>query len=241
MYPYFLLLCGHIPHNIRLLPNYYCSVNYKGHEIISHSDGILAFIEVLQDRTYERIYQLRPGDVVVDIGAYVGMFSVAASLEVGATGKIVAIEPAESNLTYLVLNTENLGNVIVVAAAAGETCGTGELTISNASPCHSLIPVKGEETATVRINTLDNIISDLGITRVDFIKIDAEGSELSILKGAVSTLGSNDVKLAIAAYHDLPSGEREMPYICQLLETAGFKLTIIDRYVYACKQEVDNQ
>ena len=112
LYPYLFFLCGAIPKNLKLLPNDKCAVCYKGCEVVFPRDGIFTSWEVLQDEIYERLYTPEAGDVVVDIGAYIGMFTVKASLQVKEAGKVIAIEPADTNLEYLRVNTTNLLSLI---------------------------------------------------------------------------------------------------------------------------------
>ena len=118
LYPYFYLLCGDTPKNLTLLPYGECSVNYNGRDIRAPRDGILAFIEVFQDRIYEKLWSPKEGDVVIDVGAYVGMFTIRASELVGESGRVIAIEPEPRNFSYLERNTEGLNNVSLVRAIA---------------------------------------------------------------------------------------------------------------------------
>ncbi len=232
LYPYMFLICGVVPRNLKMLPHDRCVINYKNHRILMPRDGIFTSWEVLQDEIYEKFYQFKEGDVVIDVGAYVGMFTVKASLSVGK-GKVIAIEPASSNLKYLKKNTVNLDNVTIVPVAVSSSKGIGTLVLSSASPCHSLVQNNKGVKETVKLDTLDNIVARLDI-KPDFIKIDAEGAELEILKGAVNTL-KTDVKLAIASYHNLANGERELPYISRLLISQGFKVEVEGGYIYATK------
>jgi FkbM family methyltransferase len=233
LYPYFFILCGIIPKGIELLPAGDCKINYKDAEILSPRDGIFTSWEVLQDEIYEKFYIPKYGDVVVDIGAYVGMFTVKTSLRVGLGGSVIAIEPAKANIRYLERNTKSLANVTIVPVAVAAYCGDRKLSMSKASPCHTLIQKPGSSTELVKADTLDNILLELGVGKVDFIKIDAEGSELEILRGARNTLKNNKLRLAVAAYHNLSSGEHELPYISRLLASAGFRMNIVKEYIYA--------
>ncbi len=237
LYPYFVLLCGNIPRGIRLMTDGRCSVLYKGVEIVAPWDGILAFIEVLQDEVYELFYRPKQGDTVLDIGAYVGMFTIKASLQVGDDGSVIAVEPATSNLAFLRQNTRLLKNVKVVPVAVGDDGHLGRLSLSRASPCHSLSLNGSGEAETVEVEAIDHIVSRLGIGKVDFIKIDAEGSELEILRGAKRTLRENKVHVAVASYHNLPSGEKELPYVCHELTEAGLSIRVVKGYVYGSNYE----
>lgn len=233
LYPYFLLLCGIAPENVELLPGDDCVIRYRGYSILSPKDGIFTSWEVLQDGIYEKFGGPREGDTVVDIGAYVGMFTVKAAQQVGPNGLVVAIEPSSSNLQYLRRNTADIGNVKVIPKAAGSSGGEGRLTTSEASPCHTLVDKPGATTETIMIDTLDDILAKVGVKKVDFIKIDAEGYELEILKGASSTLKQSKLRLAVASYHDLPTGEHELSHVCRLLVSTGFSIKVVKGYVYA--------
>ena len=233
LYPYLFLLCGDYPRNMELLPWNVCAVRYRGYLIRAPRDGALTFMEVLQEDVYGRAHHPARGDTVIDVGAYVGMFSVKMSSRVGGDGKVFAVEPSQGNLTFLYRNIGHRHNVTCVPVALGASIGYGQLTKSDASPCHQLTTRKDWGTEEVRIETMDGMVALLEIDKVDFIKIDAEGSELKVLQGATNTLRNNRLHLAIAAYHDLDTGEPELPQVCELLEDAGFRVQVIKGYVYA--------
>ena len=241
LYPYLFLLCGDYPRNMILLPRNRCSVPYGGRLIEAPRDGALTFMEVLQENVYGRIHCPLPGDTVLDVGAYVGMFTVMAALEVWYGGKVFAIEPSYSNNEFLRRNVGSMAGVTRVPVALGASTGYGRLTSTDASPCHQVTQRQDKDTEEVRIETMDDMVARLEIDKVDFIKIDVEGSELKVLQGATNTLRNNRLHLAIAAYHDLDTGEPELPQVCELLEDAGFRVQVIKGYVYAdnCSMEVE--
>jgi len=230
-YPYFWLLCGKIPQDLKFLSNGDCSVTYFGNEIFAPRDGILAFIEVLQDRIYEKFWSPKVGDIVLDIGAYVGMFTLRVTRLVGDTGMVIAIEPEPHNLSYLKRNVEHLSNVRVIEEAISDRIGEGTLYISNATPCHTLI-YPHKKSIKVKINTLDNIVAQLNLPHIDFIKMDIEGAGLQALEGARCVL-KDGTKLAIAAYHILSNGSPELPHIINFLKSIGYQTYVSGGYVYA--------
>jgi len=230
-YLYFFLLCGKVPKNLKLLSNGDCSVTYSESEIVAPRDGILAYIEVLQDKAYEKFWSPGTGDIVLDVGAYVGMFTVRAAKLVGDTGAVIAVEPEPRNLSYLKRNVEHLSNVKVVGEAASNRNGEGELFLSGATPCHTLV-YSHKKSIEVKVNTLDNMATQLNLPRVDFIKMDIEGSGLQALEGARNIL-EGKVRLAIASYHTLPNGSPELPHIVKSLESSGYQTCISGGYVYA--------
>lgn len=236
LYPYYFLLCGQVPKSLVLFEEGTCGVEYKRTLVRAPRDGILAFIEVFQDEIYLKCGRPKEGDVVMDIGAYVGMFTVQASKLVGSHGRVIAVEPAPKNFEYLQKNTDELGNVIRVKKAAFNYVGEGKLSISRASPCHTLI-YDHKDGIEVEVITLDRLAQYLGLPKVDFIKIDAEGSELGILEGAETLLRNNKVRLAVAAYHDIGKGKNEAEEVVKFLRKVGYQTLLDNRYVYAERKE----
>lgn len=111
------------------------------------------------------------------------------------------------------------------------------LYISKATTCHSTV-AKQSQSIRMPCRTIDTIVSDEKLPKVDFIKIDAEGAELKVLMGAVKTLRDNDLKLSIASYHKLPEGVAEAPELINFLEQQGYKVETesgLRRYLYAHK------
>ena len=228
LYPYYQMLCGEMPKNLTLLPDNESVVTYKGHKVYSPRDGILAFMEVIQDEVYEQLWKPIGRDTVFDVGAYVGMFTVKASDMVGKGGIVYAIEPEPRNLTYLDKNTKDLPNVKIVRAIIGSKVGTGRLYISSASPCHT-VAYHHKNSIEIEMITLDSLE-----IQPDFVKIDAEGSELEILKGSEKII-EKGTRFAIACYHDLPGGGKELEPVVKFLENRDYKVVVIKKYVFAEK------
>lgn len=236
---FYYLLCGVVLKEIKLMPNGNCSVVFHGNEIIMPRDGVLAFIEIFRESSYERCWSPTEGDIVVDVGAYVGMFTIKAAELVGDRGLVIAIEPEPRNLAFLERNikTYNLSNVKVIRKAVLDKTVKARLYLSSASACHSL-SYGHQNYIEVEADSLDNIVSHLGLDHVDFIKVDAEGVELEILRGAEKILTATDVKLSIASYHDLPSGRPELHHLVSYLVARGFEtMTYKKSYLYATKHD----
>jgi FkbM family methyltransferase len=232
IYPYFKLLAGQIPKNLTLVGKKECYVDYKGHKIFAPRDGILAFIEVLQDEIYEKVYRPQEGDIVIDVGAYVGMFSIKTALKVGRNGMVIAIEPSISNFTFLEGNTWEFQNIFPFKIGLSEEDKEEKLYLSHASACHTLIPSHKKYEA-IKLVTLDNLAETMRLRKVDFVKIDAEGSEMKILKGAVETIRNCKPVFSIAAYHNLPEGGPELPIIKAFLIAWDYLVTEREGYIYA--------
>jgi len=232
---YLTILRGKPPKNMGLIGNR-CYYDYDGRRILAPKNAAGVFMEIFQDEVYEQIWELKPGDVVLDIGAYVGMFTVKASRMVGEEGRVIAIEPSPENYELLRYNCRGLSHITLVKKAIMSRNGMGKLYYSKSAAANSLV-TKWKKYAEVETITLDDLMGELGIGRVDFIKLDAEGAELDVLKGAQNTL-SKGTRLAIAAYHTAPNGETEIGQVSKALTQMGYKVMRIRglrSYVYAEK------
>lgn len=133
---------------------------------------------------------VRPGDVVIDCGANVGTMSRLA-LKSGAK-LVIAIEPSPSNIPVLRRNLAEAtaaGRAVVIAKGAWDKEGKMTMNVSSAtSAMDSLVLARDGKGVEVPLTTIDKIVADLGLDRVDFIKIDTEGAERHILAGAKETL-----------------------------------------------------
>jgi FkbM family methyltransferase len=119
----------------------------------------------------------------VDVGAALGLFSLDLWRLVGPTGRVIAIEPAESNTKLLARNARlNRATIEVIQAAASNEDGLREFFLTPSSDSHAFYHhplIDPSRSVKVRTLRLDSVIED-----ADFIKIDVEGAELEVLEGA---------------------------------------------------------
>jgi FkbM family methyltransferase len=159
---------------------------------------------------------VRPGDVVLDCGAYIGRTAWEALAE-GAQ-QVVAIEPSPRSLACLQRNMEkqiNDGRVIVIGKGVWDredVLYLQEHPLVAASDyiadVHRATP--RDESVQVPLTTIDQLVNDLSLERVDFIKMDIEGSEQRAILGAKNTIARFKPRLAIAANH-LPNDPERIP------------------------------
>ena len=158
----------------------------------------------------QRVYesggaQVRAGDTVVDGGAHVGTF-VRYALQRGAA-RVIAVEPEPLNLVCLEANlAAEIASGRVRVFRGGIWDRKDSLTLSDSqenSAGHSFVrEVAGsQKVAGIPLVPLDEIVDDLGLDRVDFIKMDIEGAERRALAGARRTLARFQPRLAISSYH----------------------------------------
>ena len=189
-----------------------------------------SIVECLDYRICERYFELEKGDVVIDVGAGIGEFTIYAASKVGDKGLVLAIEPEIRNLKYLELNVKlnKLNNVIIVPKAIADYVGYANLYFSEKdTTSHSLFQRRGFKAIKVEVDTLDNIIHRYNIERIDFLKIDVEGAEYMVIKGARECL-SRTRKVVIEC-HNL----NNLITIAQLLRKYGFKVVACQLVLYA--------
>jgi FkbM family methyltransferase len=138
---------------------------------------------------------LRRAMTVVDVGAHHGLYTLLASKRVKWDGCVVAIEPSPRECARLEkhLRINRCSNVVLARCAVGEAPGETDLYVVDGIHdwCNSLRPPSVEasrSTVRVPVRRLDDILSDLKLSQVDFIKLDVEGAELSALYGAMKLL-----------------------------------------------------
>jgi len=137
--------------------------------------------------------RISPGDVVLDVGANVGLVTIPLALAAGATGRVIAVEPLHENIERLERNVEanGLSNVTVVEAAAGVEDGEIELNVAGDPAFASIDTITKHRATGTRIVTcrgLDSLWAEFGRPRVALVKVDVEGAELLVLDGAAELL-----------------------------------------------------
>jgi FkbM family methyltransferase len=142
---------------------------------------------------------LRPGMVFVDVGANDGYYTLFAARRVGPSGRVVAAEPSSRERAHLQRNLgrNGLDNVAVVPAAIGAAVGLADLHLAHGVHAgHNTLgsfahdDVVRASLERVPIEPLDSVIARLGLARVDFVKIDVEGAEASVIAGAATVLSA---------------------------------------------------
>ena len=134
---------------------------------------------------------LKPGMTVLDIGAHHGYYSLLASQKVGPNGRVFAFEPSPRERARLIehLRINGCTNTRVEPFAMGERAGPSELYVVQGKETgfNSLRPPEVSEATTntqVHVIRLGEYLEQNQIAHVDFIKLDVEGGELGVLKGA---------------------------------------------------------
>jgi FkbM family methyltransferase len=205
---------------------FYCRNNKDDFKVMTiHEDDII-----------ERFLP-KNGDIVVDIGAHIGLYTIISSKRVGFNGKVVAIEAHPENFEILSRNIQvnKLTNVIALnyAAYSGKEklklyLPSGESGFTKYNTIMPKFAKRDEKFVEVNANTLDKLLQSNGIrvngmgVVVNWIKIDVEGAEFEVLKGAHNVLSeSKDIALLIEL-HGPPHDYR--PKIDEFIKLYNFKI-----------------
>jgi FkbM family methyltransferase len=197
---------------------------------------LYTYSEIFIYNEYSRLpeYNVHNGDIVLDVGAFVGLYTLSVA---DKASFIIAIEPNIASYTFLINNiklNKLHSKVMTFNVALGDFEGrtmlyiedwlAGSSTLFNSwhkDYGHSLsIPV--------RVTTLDNLLKSLGIDRIDMAKIDVEGAELMVLRGAMESLRMHlirkliiEVHLGIVDIRDVKGFLEKHNYKVDLLEVRG--------------------
>ncbi len=177
---------------------------------------------------------LSEGSVFLDVGAHIGFFSMRAAVRLGKTGRILAFEPNPETLKLLRDNVaaNHAENVIVepiactdreqtltLYAAPSMNTGASSLARENAD----LSAEEPPRPYTVRGRPIDDVVRELNLARVDAIKIDVEGAEVYVLRGAVNTLKRFHPKLVVEQVpRQLASLQTTLEDLIAVLKEAGY-------------------
>jgi FkbM family methyltransferase len=205
----------------------------KGEKFSPSTTGDVSFVtfmEVMSDEVYNRgEVKVEEGDVVLDIGANYGFFSLYA-VDMGAS-KVIALEPFPETYECLRENTKNFENITTVNQAISDKEGTFEFVsdpnycganylLSNSSISEYNIFVKpGDDNIfSVKTNTINKIIEEYDLERIDFLKVDCEGGELDLLK-TITDENLLKVRKTVVEYHSKDIGD----FVKKRLEESGME------------------
>ena len=166
---------------------------------------------------------VQPGWTAVDVGANIGYFTLLMANRVGPQGKVIAFEPLAENFRILKENIQLNDHRNVVAENLALMSRTGRIELRSATPgaITWVASVKIDqnsavESQSVEAVTLDEYVQRKGIAKVDFLKIDVEGAEASVLEGATSVL-DRDKPILLIEMHELDRFKDKHPAILKLL------------------------
>lgn len=172
-----------------------------------------------KQRRFEQFVQ--EGDVVYDIGAHVGFYTLLASELVGASGRVIAFEPLPRNIRFLRqhLALNNCNNVAVIDAVVSDQSATVRF---EEGPSSSMGFVSEHGRLELKAVRLDELYAKGEIPRPDVIKMDIEGGEYHALSGAKCLLGEARPVIFLATH-----GASMHKKCCEFLHALGYRLSAL--------------
>jgi FkbM family methyltransferase len=167
---------------------------------------------------------IKRGDVVYDLGANVGFYSLLASVLVGPEGQVFSFEPVPKNLTFLRRHLElnRVRNCSVRDVAVSCSDGTSKFDLGrNSSMGH--LTCDSQNALSVRTVALDNLIASGQVPPPNVIKCDIEGGEYDALRGASEILSKHSPMIFLATH-----GPEVHDRCCRLLTNLHYQLTPLD-------------
>lgn len=175
---------------------------------------------------------LRPGDAVLDVGAFIGTMAVPLAQAVGPSGKVVSFEPVPAHAELVRRNLERNGltdRAEVVQALVGKTAGGGFLPDRLDMSAATTWFHESTDEQAIPVTTLDVWAAgaDLGGRPLRLLKVDVEGWELDVLRGASELLEAHRpiVALEVARYQLSRTGDT-LAGLQEFLEERGYRFLI---------------
>jgi FkbM family methyltransferase len=178
-------------------------------------------------KTNAYLRYLHGGDVVYDVGAHVGYYTALAATITGEGGKVYAFEPRPANFSYLKrhVRVNGLANVTPIEASVGSREGTARFDNETGTGTGH---VDANGRLTVKMVCLDELHARGEIPLPDFLKIDVEGGETDVLKGAVAVIEQGRPVILVATHGDdqhafVEAFLTERSYVYHVLDQGGAK------------------
>jgi len=174
---------------------------------LTHPTGIPGFLDVLLEhwvfRSYVRggFYTPRPGDVVLDVGAHIGLFSIQLS-RLCAELRVLAFEPSHDTFQCLQANLQSFGcnNVRALRMALGSIQGQGQMR-SGERTLDNVLEISHSQCGSFPVVPLEEMLEFASSDRIALMKVDIEGSEKQAFQ-SVSPASLLRIDRLVLEYHD---------------------------------------
>ena len=176
-----------------------------------NSTDLMAFTHVWLLHEYDRTgFEIRDTDIVIDIGAHIGLFALFSS-QFCKNGKVYCFEPVKENFDLLELNLElnNIRNVVATNVAISTSIGVVTIYLNEDESGHSMY-VTGSKQIQVKSLSLQDVFDSNKLEKCDFLKIDCEGEEYKIIDSLPTSYFDKINKMCVE-YHFVDT----KPYLLQ--------------------------
>lgn len=194
--------------------------NYK-YNNPQDTDPALALYEIFVNKIYDKFFKIDKGDVVVDIGGNLGLFSYYSLCK--QAKQVYCFEPSPQPYNCIIKNF-NFENLIVEKAAVGAKDGEITFNINPESSINSSVFASDENSQTITCKSinLNNYIKENNIKKIDYLKIDCEGAEYEIIESLDEQYLTNNINKICLEFHLNANGE--VNAILDKLKRCGFSI-----------------
>jgi FkbM family methyltransferase len=189
--------------------------------LLAEADWFEAEMQFWRDR-------IQPGMTVIDVGANVGIYTFSAARRVGEAGRVLAVEPFSACVQYLqeTCRVNQFSWVKVCAGAASDRNGKARLSLHASNELNEVITndaelEKSDQSEEIDCFTLDCLIEQEQLSRIDWLKIDAESHEIQVLTGSDRLLSEFAPNIL---YENVAGTKGSNPEIAEFLQAKGYQL-----------------
>ncbi len=206
-----------------------CEANNLELDYNSNRSELPILSSIFEEREYADYFPFYEAATIIDVGAHYGYFSIFAHLNTDRQSRIIAVEPSHHNFAQLRRNIRDcrIDNITTRNSALGKHIGREKLFVAdhvNYSILseYSLLG-KNKDFEEVEITTLEALVLEHQLDKVDFLKLDCEGAEYSIL-GHTPGYIFDRINTISMEFHDLKDREHTANFLLSILVKNGFQV-----------------
>jgi FkbM family methyltransferase len=208
----------------------FCHANNLGLDFKANQSEFAVLRSIFEDREYSDYFPFYRKVTIIDIGAHFGYFSIFANKNTDIGSSIFAIEPDKSNFNRLAKNIGDsaITNIRSLNYAINGRSGSVKL-YHGKSMNHSIIENYilnqnlDDHSEIVEAKTLEELITENKLIKVDFLKMDCEGAEYSILENTPGSIFDRITTISME-FHDLKNNHFTGEHLIRILTENGFKI-----------------
>jgi FkbM family methyltransferase len=212
-----------------------CRTNNLNLNFRLNREGMSVLYEIFGNREYADFFPFYKKSIIVDIGAHYGYFSLFAAINSDPGSRILAIEPYPANFNILSKNILQCGykNITCIPCAVNDIPGTAPIfkgeSVNNSLINNFALLNPGKESSTVETKTIEQLVDENNLSRIDFLKMDCEGSEYAIFESMPRSV-SDIISTVSMEFHDLKSSHYNGEFLISRLMDLDFEIV---KYQYS--------
>jgi FkbM family methyltransferase len=203
-------------------------ITKQGISLLSPTSKFIGFgLDDFKDK-FERFFKIGEGDTCLNVGACIGDTTVPMLMKTGESGFVYAVEPDPKNVEFLTMNLQNFPNSKIIEVALSDFSGSTILHLHSTPTGHSFEDGLDRQGCT---RIICKRLDDLLLPKIDFMKVDVQGSEVQVLQGGQRFL--RDVKHLVVETHCRNDPQKTYPKVLEILNSLGFETKYWNGLVYA--------